>query len=71
MLHRGLRWPPTFEHWFRVALRTPFQRKHPLTRRDSSLEASPPRHWYLQPCHVDPELLRQWYGTPPAYLFNF
>lgn len=28
-----------------------------LTRR--SPQAGPPRHWYLQPCHVDPELVRQ------------
>lgn len=25
----------------------------------SSPEAGPPRHWYLQPCHVYPELFRQ------------
>lgn len=27
----------------------------------SSLEASPPRHWYLHSCHVHPELFRQRY----------
>jgi hypothetical protein len=31
----------------------------PLTRI-YSLEASPPRYWYLQPCHVNLELIRQW-----------
>ena len=25
-----------------------------------SSQAGPPRYWYLQPCHVYPELLRQW-----------
>lgn len=25
----------------------------------SSPQAGPPRHWYLQPCHVYPELIRQ------------
>ena len=24
-----------------------------------SPQAGPPRHWYLQPCHVHPELVRQ------------
>lgn len=28
--------------------------------RHSSPQASPPRHWYLQPCHVHLELFRQW-----------
>lgn len=28
-----------------------------LTRR--SPQAGPPRHWYLKPCHVHPELVRQ------------
>jgi hypothetical protein len=30
------------------------------TNVSSSAQASPPRHWYLQPCHVYPELLCQW-----------
>ena len=25
-----------------------------------SPQAGSPRHWYLQPCHVYPELVRQW-----------
>jgi hypothetical protein len=29
-----------------------------LTRR--SPQAGSPRHWYFQPCHVNPELIRQW-----------
>jgi hypothetical protein len=35
---------------------------HSLTF-DFSLEASPPRHWYLQPRHVNLELVRQWYAS--------
>lgn len=27
----------------------------------NSSQAGPPRHWYLQPCHVHPELVRQRY----------
>jgi hypothetical protein len=30
-----------------------------LTRRVLSPQASPPRHWYLDPCHVDSELVCQ------------
>ena len=30
-----------------------------LTRL-SSPQAGSPRHWYLKPCHVHPELVRQW-----------
>lgn len=30
-----------------------------FTDASFSLEAGSPRHWYLQPCHVHPQLLRQ------------
>jgi hypothetical protein len=30
-----------------------------MTNIHPSPQAGPPRHWYLEPCHVHPELLRQ------------
>lgn len=34
-------------------------RQHADSTRRNSPQAGPPRHWYLKPCHVHPELVRQ------------
>lgn len=49
---------------FKLQKRVDFTRRATLLSRPllthHSSQAGPPRYWYLQPCHVHPELLRQW-----------
>lgn len=49
---------------FRLQNRVDFTHRATLLSRPllthHSSQAGPPRYWYLQPCHVHPELLRQW-----------